>query len=173
VTDRLLTARGCSEVAELPRVAHVNEVCTLGEHAVVGGFPAWFLFRLLADLPGGLDAKLGRYGLPPERHAAVLRAVAALEHAATAWRLNRATSASGSDQTSDVEAAVRSQGVSGMSEQLLPARDAASVLGLTDRGVRLLASQGRLAGSRDSAGRWFFHRDVIAAERERRVRGAA
>jgi hypothetical protein len=133
------------------RVPHVRVVAVAGDFALVAGFPAYFLARLLLALPGGLAAQLGRYGLPPEQHADVLRAIDALRHAGAAWQLEQArqaASASGSDRTGGTDSRIRS----GRGDALLTSKDVAVILGVTPRRVRMLAEHGGcLRGHRDRA----------------------
>jgi hypothetical protein len=71
------------------RVPSVRAVAvTTCELALIGGFPAAFLARVLQSYPGGgVESLLARAGVPPDRHEDVLRAVAALGHAGAIWRL--------------------------------------------------------------------------------------
>jgi excisionase family DNA binding protein len=151
------------------RVPVIGDVAVVDRHALIAGHPAWFIARLLVDLPGGLEARLARFGLPSERHGDVLRAVHALRYAGTAWQLEQTeeASASASDSGSPIQenasAAVRSKSHDG----LLSTSAAANILGVCDRRVRMLAAAGELPGHRDG-GRWLFEPEAVAAARERR-----
>jgi excisionase family DNA binding protein len=167
--------------SERRRVPHVQAVAVVGSHTLIGGFPAYFLSRLLVNLPGGLTAQLGRYGLSAEHHADVLRAVDGLRHAGAAWQLERAREAgsgSGSDPANEIGPRLLLKGHEGASfhgsSLLLSADDAASVLGISGRRVRMLAGKGLLPGHRDSGGRWrFAAADVEAVREQRALNGAA
>lgn len=102
---------------------------------------------------------------------AVLDAHAALGHVGALWRREHAVSTSGSPDAKSLGSGVASR--NGACWGLLSAREAASVLGVSDRQVRLLAD--RLGGQRDAGGKWLFEPEAIEAERERRemMRGAA
>ena len=69
------------------RVPHVREVAVIGSFAVIGGHAAWLLGRLLSGYPGGLELLLARSGISADRGGDVLRAVGALVHVGTSWRL--------------------------------------------------------------------------------------
>ena len=159
---------------ERRRVPQVQAVAVVGAHALIGGFPAYFLSRLLVNLPGGLTAQLGRYGLSAEHHADVLRAVDGLRHAGAAWQLayaREAASRTGSDFEAEPNSRIRS-GSNGLLP-VLSAEDAALVLGVSSRWVRALAEKGSLRGHR-TGGRWCFAPDDVAAAREQRsVNGVA
>jgi len=148
-------------IAELPRVPHVRESAVAGDFALIGGYPAWFLHRLIEATPGGLEATLARSGVPLDRREGVLRAWRALGEVGGRWRM--ATSTSGSAEGQAEERPVGS----------LSASDVGVVLGITARAVRLLATAGILAGRREH-GRWIFTTADVAAEQTRRaVREAA
>ena len=80
------------------------------------------------------------------------------------WRLADA-STSGSPEGDEGAAALPSKGVM---DSLLTARDAAVLLGISDRQIRALASSAHLRGRRDSGGRWWFAAADVEAERKRR-----
>jgi hypothetical protein len=152
------------------RVPHVREAAVAGDVALVGGYSAWFLGRVLQTFPGGgIESLVARAGVPPGRQNDVLRAVAALVHVGAEWWLatgRGSVSASGSEVDDRGEAPVRST-LHGSS--FLSAQDAARVLGLTDRRVRMLADKGLLRGRRDPGGRWQFDPAAVMAERDRRM----
>ena len=151
------------------RVPHVREVAVAGDFALIGGYSAWFLARVLAGYPGGLERLVARSGLPPERRADVMRALAALQEAGARWQLGR-ISTSGSPEVDGTDADVRSKRASSRSElSLLSAGDVAGVLGVSDRRVRQLVSEGRLTAERDAGGRLRFERADVAAFVERRL----
>ena len=57
------------------RVPAVREVAVAGDSAIVRGYAAWFVHRVLRDyLPGGLEALLARSGVPQEKRRDVLLA---------------------------------------------------------------------------------------------------
>jgi hypothetical protein len=152
-------------------VNHVRDAAVAGDTALVRGFAAWFIGRLLEDAHGGLEVVLARSGVAPERRADVLRAHAALVEVGSAWRLAQAASASGT-AAGDVGCAdVRSE--LGTLPDLLGSRDVASALGVTDRRVRALAQSGLLRGRTDPSGRWWFDSAAVEAELQRRSRGEA
>lgn len=144
---------------ERPRVVRVGEVAMVGDHALIGGYAAWFLARMIEGFPGGLEPLLARSGVPPERRQAVRRAACALEEAGAAWRLAHAAraSTSGSDEGADRSSAVRS------THGHLGAPEVASILGVSSRRVRMLADEGELRGERDAGGRWLFDPTEVAA----------
>jgi len=152
------------------RVSRVRDVAVVDSHVILAGYPAWLIHRLLADLPGGLETKLARTGASPEMQDTVLDAHAALGYAGGLWRREHAASTSGSEQAPETNSVVASE--NGWRWGLLTAREVASVLGVSDRQVRLLAA--RLGGQQDSGGRWLFDPAAIEVERERRaMKGAA
>jgi hypothetical protein len=61
-------------------VPQIREVAIADSFALIGGYPAWFLGRVLGDYPGGLERLLARSGIPSKRREDVLRAVGALIH---------------------------------------------------------------------------------------------
>ena len=77
------------------RVPAVREVAVVGDTAIVRGYSAWFLHRVLRGYPGGLEALLSRSGVPEEKRRDILLAQAALGQAGAMWRL-AAASTSGS-----------------------------------------------------------------------------
>jgi hypothetical protein len=74
---------------EQRRIPHVRELAVVGDFAVIGGYSAEFLGRLLTGYPGGIERLLARSGIPIERGDDVLRAVAALVRVGTTWRLEQ------------------------------------------------------------------------------------
>ena len=146
------------------RVPSVREVAIVGDSAIVRGYAAWFLHRVLRDYPGGLEALLGRSGVPQEKRRDVLIAQLALGQAGALWRRDLA-STSGSPEGDEGAAALPSGGAI---DSLLSARDAASLLGITDRQIRALAGSAHLRGQRDPGGRWLFAAADVEAERKRR-----
>jgi hypothetical protein len=42
------------------RIPHVRELAVMGDFAVIGGYSAWFVGRLLTGYPGGLERLLAR-----------------------------------------------------------------------------------------------------------------
>jgi hypothetical protein len=151
--------------AEPLRVPAVRDVAIAGDTALVRGYPAWFLHRVLRGYPGGLEALLARSGVPQERRRDILQAQLALGQAGALWRLESAASTSGSPEGDESDAALPSEGAM---RSLLSAADAASVLGVSDRQVRALALSAHLRGQRDPGGRWWFAPADVHAERERR-----
>lgn len=147
------------------RVPAVRDVALAGDTALVRGYPAWFLHRVLRGYPGGLKALLARSGVPQERRRDILQAQLALGQAGALWRLQNADSTSGSAEGDKGDAGLPSRGDMG---SLLSASDAASVLGVSDRQVRALAVSAHLRGRRDSGGRWWFDAADVDAERKRR-----
>jgi hypothetical protein len=156
------------------RVVHVQEVALVGDFAVLGGYPAWFLAGVLTrHVPGGIDALIAKSGVRAELRADILRAVDALEEAGAAWRLAQAVAGSASTSGSaDGELVVGDVPSERGDRQILSARDAASCIGVTDRQIRALATAGALPGSRDSGGRWWFRAEDVNAERARREAAA-
>jgi hypothetical protein len=69
------------------RVPVIREVAVLEDFAVIAGYSTEFLGRLLTGYPGGLERLLARSGVAAERRDDVLRAVGALVHVGTSWRL--------------------------------------------------------------------------------------
>jgi hypothetical protein len=68
----------------------------MGDFAVIGGYSAHFLGRLLTGYPGGLERLLARSGVPADRRGDILRAVGTLVHVGASWRFEReASSGSG------------------------------------------------------------------------------
>jgi hypothetical protein len=57
--------------APITRVRHVREVGAAGSFVLIGGWPAWYLHRVLRDYPGGLERLLARSGVGPEKRIAV------------------------------------------------------------------------------------------------------
>src|SRR5688572_5483687 len=90
------------------RVPHVREVAVAGEFALIGGYAAWFLARLLEGYPAGLERLVARSGLSPDRRADIFQAARALADAGARWRLEhdgRGSSSgtlSGGEQLSNV-----------------------------------------------------------------------
>ena len=146
------------------RVPAVRDVALAGDTALVRGYPAWFLHRVLRGYPGGLEALLSRSGVPQEKRRDILLAQAALGQAGAMWRLG-AASTSGSPEGEESDPGLHSEGAV---RSPLTARDAAVVLGISDRQIRALASSAHLRGRRDSGGRWLFDAADVVAERERR-----
>ena len=142
---------------DLPRVPHVREAAVAGDVALVGGYGAWFLHRLIEATPGGLEATLARSGVPLDRREGVLAAWHALGEVGGRWRM--AASASGRPEGQPEERPVGS----------MSASDVGVVLGITARAVRLLATAGILAGRREHGGRWIFAAADVAAEQARRA----
>jgi len=171
-------------VSEPPRVPEVRSAAVAGDFALVGGYSAEFLGRLLIGYPGGLERLLARSGVPPGRRDDVLRAVRALVHVGTSWRLQIDGSGSGNDLGAMPDHDAPSQrGLlsSQDGEASSPLREAspflgtsevAGVLGVSTRMVRRLASTGALPGQRDAGGRWLFAVVDVAAERDRRMNDA-
>jgi hypothetical protein len=151
------------------RVPCVEGVAVAGNYALVSGFAAWFLARLLQSYPGGgIESLLARARVAPDRHDDVLRACAALARVGSAWQLeHEAMSASGRELDEPAGPAVRSARHGGTSP--LSAQDAGRILGLSDRQVRRLADKGLLRGRRLPGGRWEFAAADVAAERDRRM----
>ena len=143
-------------MTDAPRVAHVDEAAVAGDFALVGGYPAWFLHRLIEATPGGLEATLARSGVPLDRRAGIIQAWQALGDVGARWRM--AASTSGSAEGHPDERRIGS----------MSASDLGVVLGITARAVRLLATAGILAGRREH-GRWIFTTDDVAAEQARRA----
>jgi hypothetical protein len=174
---------------EQRRIPHVRELAVVGDFALIGGYPAWFLGRLLTGYPGGLERLLARAGIPSERRDDVLRASGALIHVGTAWRLDQEGHAgSGSGTAFDEEADPHARSKCGLlpsthqngdaftaareASPFLGTSEAAVALGVSARLVRRLASTGALRGQRDAGGRWQFAPADVAAERARRMNGA-
>jgi excisionase family DNA binding protein len=167
------------------RVSVIREVAIADSFVLVGGYPAWYLGRVLRGFPGGLEALLVRSGIPPERRDDVLRAVGALVHVGTAWRLDQERgSGSGTnvDEGADPHAPSRrglllstrgsiEASTSRAASPVLGTSEVASALGVSPRMVRRLAATGDLPGHRDAGGRWQFTVADVAAERERRMTG--
>lgn len=150
-----------------PRVAHLNEAAIVdGPAALVGGYAAWFIAETLDRI--GLDALLTRSGVPPARRAEVLRATAAIREVAGDFRLEQAKSASTSGSAEAAGAYAGLASVGHESSPSLSTRDAAKVLGVSDRRVRWLARASLLAGQRDVGGRWWFAPAEIETELQRR-----
>src|SRR3954452_18101803 len=82
--------------ADPPRVPHVREAAVAGEFALIGGYAAWFLHKIVEAPPGGLEATLARSGVPLDRRADVLRAWRALGEVGGQWRLEHGLRAAGS-----------------------------------------------------------------------------
>jgi excisionase family DNA binding protein len=166
------------------RVPHVRELAVLGDFAVIGGYSAWFLARLLTGYPGGLEPLLARSAVPPDRRDDILRAVTALGHVGVSWRLEHA-SGSGSGtafgKKADPPAGSKRGPLLSPHENgetstaareaspILGTTEVASALGVSTRLVRRLAGSGALPGQRDAGGRWQFSAADVATERERRV----
>jgi hypothetical protein len=146
-------------------VPAVGDVAVAGDTALLRGYAAWFLHQMLERQPGGFEALLARSGVPLEKRENLLRARAALGHVGGIWR----TSSSGTPGSAFAGADAYSLG--GLSGSELSAKEAAGVLGITDRQTRSLAHV--LGGRRDSGGRWWFDPARIELERERRMRGQA
>jgi hypothetical protein len=165
------------------RIPHVRELAVAGDFALIGGHSAFFLGRLLAGYPGGLERLLARSGIAPDRRDDVMRAAAALVHVGATWRVREADSGSGTpmDAATDQHAGSRRGGASPFAPEngatstaweaapFLSSTEAASALALTARRVRRLAQTGVLRGLRDAGGRWQFAAADVAAERERRM----
>jgi hypothetical protein len=69
------------------RVPQIREVAIADSFALISGYSAEYLGRLLTGYPGGLERLLARSGVPPDRRDDVLRAVGALLHVGASWRL--------------------------------------------------------------------------------------
>ena len=149
-------------------VPSVGESALAGDFALVRGYSAWILWRLLRDFPGGLEEKLARTGVELGRREDVLQAHAVLGCAGALWQHERASSTTG---TSEVVSGEEALGSEGDRAHHIGARDAAALLGVSDRRVRSLAGASILRGRRDHGGRWLFEVDDVRAEAERR--GAA
>src|SRR5215210_5042918 len=108
----------------IPRVAQIGEAAVVGQHALVGGYAAWFLARVIENTPGGLERVLARSGVPLERRVSVLQAHAALGEAGTRWQLNRAGATAGT-------------GEPGADADRLPSEGDADPLGVQDVAVIL------------------------------------
>ena len=147
-------------------VPSVSESALAGEFALVRGYSAWIIWRLLRDFPGGLEEKLARTGVELGRREDVLQAHAVLGCAGALWQQKRATSTSGRPEGVSVEPALRS---AGDPAHHLGARDAAALLGVSARHVRALAGASVLRGRQDHGGRWMFDPADVEAERERRM----
>jgi excisionase family DNA binding protein len=165
------------------RVPQIREVAIADSFAMIGGFPAWFLSRIVVGYPGGLERLLARSGIPPERRDDVVRAVGALAHVGTAWRLSqeRGSAGSGTNIAEAAEPHAPSQHEQAPSNPplaaaawealpLLSTAEVATVLRVSTRFVRRLAATGALRARRDG-GRWRFDAAVVEAERERRMSG--
>jgi hypothetical protein len=169
------------------RVPHVRDIAVAGDFALIAGYPAELLGRLLTGYPGGLERLLARSEIPSERRDDVLRAVGALAQVGTVWRLEQERR-SGSGTAFDEEVDPHAPSKRGLlpstyenGEASTAAREAsptlgtsevASVLGVSTRLVRRLAQTGALRGRRDAGGRWQFTVANVAAERERRMTGS-
>jgi excisionase family DNA binding protein len=169
------------------RVPVVREVAIADSFALIGGFSAHFLGRLMSGYPGGLERLLVRSGIPPDRRDDVLRAVGALVHVGANWRLEHEVgSGSGTSPSAvtDLRAPSKRDGFSSSIHEngeastaareaspILGTSEVASVLGVSPRLVRRLAATGDLPGHRDAGGRWQFTVADVAAERERRMSG--
>jgi helix-turn-helix protein len=174
-----------SERSTPRRIPLIREVAIADSFALIGGYPAELLGRLLTGYPGGLERLLARSGIPSERREDVLRAVGALVHVGTAWRFEQERG-SGSGTSVDGEAgphAPSSRGLLPLTHQnrdgsptaareaspILGTSEVASALGVSPRFVRRLASMGAFPGRRDAGGRWQFDVADVAAEHERRM----
>jgi hypothetical protein len=160
------------------RVPHVREVAVMpGRDAVVlGGFTCWLLVGLIEKIPGGVETIVARAALTEQEREDVLTAVKALRIVGGLWRLEQRGAASVSGNAEEVvrELDVPSNRATPTGDpRTLSSREAASVLGLTDRQIRGLAMAGRLPGRRGSDGRWAFLAADVAAERDRRVKAAS
>jgi excisionase family DNA binding protein len=165
------------------RVPQIREVAIADSFAMIGGFPAWFLGRVLLGYPGGIERLLARSGIPPDRRDDVLRAVGALAHVGIAWRLaqERGSAGSGTNIAEAAEPHARSHHeqrapgnaspVAGEPLPLLNTGEAAAALHVSTRFVRRLAATGALPARRDGGGRWLFTAAAVEAERERRMSG--
>jgi Helix-turn-helix domain len=170
------------------RIPHVRELAVAGDFALVGGFSAFFVGKILCGYPGGLARLLSCSGIPAERCEDVLKAVAALVYVGTAWQLEQGSgsasgSASGTRLGSEAGSHVRSSSHDGFSKSkngalsmsareaspFLGTSEAAAALGVSTRMARRLASTGALRGQRDAGGRWQFAPADVAAERTRRM----
>ena len=149
---------------EALRLPAVRDVALAGDTALVRGYSAWFLHRVLRGYPGGLEALLARSGVPQKRRRDILQAQLALGQSGAMWRL-AAASTSGSAEGEESDPGLHSEGAM---RSLLSARDAAVLLGISDRQIRALAGSAHLRGCRDSGGRWLFAAADIDAERKRR-----
>lgn len=168
------------------RIPHVRELAVIGDFAVIGGYSAEFLGRLLSGYPGGLERLLARSGVPPERRDDILRAAGALVHVGAQWRIEQeAGSASGTAPSASANPSAPSQrGLSSRDRNgeapfpssgaspFLGATEVANVLGVSPRMVRRLGSTGALPGQRDAGGRWLFAAVDVAGERDRRMNQA-
>jgi hypothetical protein len=173
---------------EQRRIPHVRELAVAGDFALIGGFSAFFVGKILSGYPGGLERLLARSGLPAERRNDVLRAVGALVHAGAKWRVEGEAgsgSASGSGTVPSAFAAPcapsrravpfeahrigEASPAAREASPFLGSAEVASVLGISPRMVRRLASSGALPGQRDAGGRWLFAAVDVAAERARRM----
>lgn len=146
-------------------VNHVRDAAVAGDTALVRGFSAWFIGRLLEDVKGGLETVLQANRVTPERRADVLRAHAALLEVGATWRLAQAASGSGSENPDQSQVEARSGNSACPS---LGSRDVANALDVSDRQARSLAAQGLLRAERDAGGRWQFDPDSVREEQERR-----
>lgn len=123
--------------------------------ALVEGAAAHVLAELLA-IPGVRHYLRGR---PPELQGAIEEAVTAIRQAARAYEQARASaSAFGSAETALAE-------IVQPFEREIVTREAAALLGLTERRVRQLAAEGM---GRRAGGRWLLDRTAVEEYRRRR-----
>jgi hypothetical protein len=150
---------------EQHRIPHIRELAVAGDFALIGGFSAHFLGRLFTGYPGGVERLLARSGIPTERCDDVLRAVAALVHVGTTWRLQQeACSGSGTSMDERADRHLPSNGhdvvlpepenhpastAAGRASPFLGTSEAAAALGVSTRLVRRLASTGALREQRE------------------------
>jgi hypothetical protein len=126
--------------------------------AMVGGRAALVLTAVLNRR--SLKRELEDIGFGEADQAAALEAALALAEAGESWRWSRLPRRGNAE--------TRGNGVSPDSDVMVTVADAASLLRLSERRVRQLATAGDIPGERTSLGWRFAHRDV-AGLRDRRA----
>jgi hypothetical protein len=145
----------------------------VGDCAIVHGHAALILGKALSSGPlrRELELCMARESLATRQREEVADAVQVLWAAGVTWRL-----ASGNRGSPEGQADVR-QRRSGREVRIaspfsLSAREAAGVLGVSDRRVRQLAGEGRFAARKGRRGRLEFDAAEVEAERQRREAAA-
>jgi hypothetical protein len=118
--------------------------------AIIAGWPAWAIARMLTRSCGDQIADL-----PALLRAPVEDGLEALRRAGGRW----AASASGNSEAMPAEVPVSSE-----HDDEISTREAADMLRLSDRRIRQLATDGRLAG-RQRQGRWVLDRGAVIAHK--------